>query len=371
MFSLVGLLCFGWRQPGRPAGHRAACVWRKNASPKPGAPNLRYIVLLRVSIRHNMIPTTRRAFLRTAIAGLMGAAPGRGASLDQTAGRHKPLFHYSICNELFEKWDFADSCRAARKFGYEGLEIAPFTLADSVDDISNERRKQFGRIIESEGLKFAGLHWLLVTPKWLHITTAQRDVRERSWHYFRKLVDFCGDLESSASTRPAGAVMVLGSPKQRGTQGNTAADARWYLAEGLANLAPQAAARRITICLEALDHSQTDVVNTLAEAVAVVREVNHPAIQTMFDFHNTADEKEPVDLLVERYYPMICHVHINEMDGRHPGTGHYDFRPVLEVLKNRKYSGWVSLEVFDFKEGAERIGRAAMEYLRKLETQLS
>jgi len=324
-----------------------------------------------VSITPKMIPTNRRDFLRTVIAGLTGVATGRGASLDESAGRHRPLFHYSVCNELFEKWDFADSCRAARKFGYEGLEIAPFTLADRVDDISKERRKQFGHIIESEGLKFVGLHWLLVTPKWLHITTAQRDIRERSWHYFRKLVDFCGDLESYASARPAGAVMVLGSPKQRGTQGNTPADANGYLAEGLASLAPQAAARRITICLEPLDHTQTDVVNTLAEAVAVVRKVNHPAIQTMFDFHNTADEKEPVDLLVERYYPMIRHVHINEMDGRGPGTGHYDFRPVLRVLKNRKYSGWVSLEVFDFKEGAESIGREAMRYLRKLETQLS
>src|SRR5215471_11554080 len=128
-----------------------------------------------------MIPTNRREFLRTVIAGLTGVATGRGAPLDESAGRHRPLFHYSVCNELFEKWD-----------------IAPFTLADSVDDISKERRKQFGHIIESEGLKFVGLHWLLVTPKWLHITTAQRDIRERSWHYFRKLVDFCGDLESYA-----------------------------------------------------------------------------------------------------------------------------------------------------------------------------
>ncbi len=322
-------------------------------------------------MRPKMIPITRRSFLRAATVGLVDAAAGRGTCVDESARLRKPLFHYSICNEIFEKWDFADACRAARKLGYEGLEIAPFTLADSVDDISSERRKQLGHIIQSEGLRFAGLHWLLVTPKWLHITTADRGVRERSWQYFSKLVDFCGDLASSASTRPAGAIMVLGSPKQRGTQGNTPADASRYLAEGLAGLAPQAAAHRITICLEALDHSQTNVVNTLAEAVAVVRKVNHPAIQTMFDFHNTADEKEPVDLLVERYYPMTRHVHINEMDGRHPGTGHYDFRPVLRVLKKRKYSGWISLEVFDFKAGAERIGREAMEYMRKLETQLS
>ena len=243
------------------------------------------------------------------------------------------------------------------------MEIAPFTLGESVEEISQARRAELRSIIRSEGLRFAGLHWLLVTPKWLHITTGEKDVRERSWEYFRKLVDFCGDLGDSG-------IMVLGSPKQRGTRGATREEATRHLTEGLAQVASHAGARKATICLEALDHGQTDVINTLAEAVAVVRQVNHPAIQTMFDFHNVGDEKEPSDTLVRRYYPMIRHIHINEMDGRHPGTGNYDFLPVLRVLKEKDYRGWVSLEVFDFRIGAERIGHEAMEYLRKLETQL-
>jgi sugar phosphate isomerase/epimerase len=67
---------------------------------------------------------------------------------------------------------------------------------------------------------------------------------------------------------------------------------------------------------------------------------------------------------------MIRHVHINEMDGRHPGTGKYDFVPVLKVLKEKKYTGWVSLEVFDFKLGAERIAREAIEYIRGIESRV-
>lgn len=303
-----------------------------------------------------MIRTTRRKFVAGAV--LAGAA----GALRLNAGS-APLFNYSICNEVFEKMEFAASCRLAKKMGYAGIEIAPFTLADNVDDISAARRKELRGIIHSEGLRFAGMHWLLVTPKWLHITTSGNDVRERSWQYFRKLVDFCGDL--------GGGVMVLGSPKQRGTHGTTREEAAQHIIEGLRQLGPQAASRKVTISLEALDHSQTDVINTLAEAVAVVKAVNHPAIQTMFDYHNVKDEKEPSEVLVRRYYPMIRHVHINEMDGRQPGTGHYDFLPVLRVLKEKNYKSWVSLEVFDFKEGAERIGTEAMQYIRKLETRLT
>ncbi len=310
-----------------------------------------------------MIWFDRRDFLRRSAAAVASAAcPCWLRALPQSP--RQALFNYSICNEVFEKWDFAESCRAARKLGYAGIEISPFTLAEHVDQISPARRRELGNIIRSEGLRFAGLHWLLVTPKWLHITTANRDVRERSWQYLEKLIDLCGDLGQPA-------VMVLGSPKQRATAGGaTRQEAVQHLTEGLARVAPHAAARKATICLEALDHKQTDVINTLAEAVAVVKQVSHPAIRTMFDYHNVGDEKEPSEALVRRYYPMIRHVHINEMDGRHPGTGSYDFLPVLRVLKEKKYGGWVSLEVFDFSLGAERIAREAMEHIRKLEARL-
>ncbi|MCX6618593.1 MAG: sugar phosphate isomerase/epimerase [Acidobacteria bacterium] len=299
----------------------------------------------------------RRLFLKGGGTAIAGAS--RLKTLAEPA--RKPLFTYSICNEIFEKWDFAETCRTARKLGYAGIEISPFTLADNIDDIKPARRKELRDIIRSEGLRFVGLHWLLVTPKWLHVTTADKDVRERSWQYLGKLIEFCGELGQPA-------IMVFGSPKQRATgPGVNREQAIKYLTDGLAGAAPQAAARKITICLEALDHGQTDVVNTLAESVAAVKQVRHPAIQTMFDYHNVGDEKEPSEALVRRYYPMIRHVHINEMDGRHPGTGKYDFVPVLKVLKEKKYTGWVSLEVFDFKLGAERIAREAIEYIRGVE----
>ena len=52
------------------------------------------------------------------------------------------------------------------------------------------------------------------------------------------------------------------------------------------------------------------------------------------------------------------------MDGGHPGTGDYDFRPVFDALEAGGYGGWVSLEAFDFAPGGERIARETIEYLR-------
>jgi sugar phosphate isomerase/epimerase len=83
----------------------------------------------------------------------------------------------------------------------------------------------------------------------------------------------------------------------------------------------------------------------------------------MFDCHNAVDETEPHAALVERYYDLIRHIHVNELDGRHPGTGSYDFKPLFDLLRRREYAGWISLEAFDFTPGAETIARESLTFL--------
>jgi sugar phosphate isomerase/epimerase len=268
------------------------------------------------------------------------------------------LFRYSVCNELYERRVFPDVCKAVRKAGYTGLEIAPFTLSEDPASIPPAKRREYAETMKAEGLEFVGLHWLLVAPKGLHATTPDKGVRERTWDYLHKLVDLCADLGPSG-------VMVFGSPKQRAaTGGMTPADATRVLADGLAAMAPHASERGVTVLLEALPVPDSDVVNSLDEAAAIVGQINHPGLRTMFDTHNAVNEREPHQVLVERHFELIRHVHVNEMDGRHPGTGSYDFKPVMAALGLRGYSGWVSLEVFDFSAGADKIARDSLSFLQ-------
>ncbi|MDX2269951.1 MAG: sugar phosphate isomerase/epimerase family protein [Bryobacter sp.] len=271
-------------------------------------------------------------------------------------------FRHAICNEAFEKWDFAEQCRTMKRLGYEGIEIAPFTLGAAPDEVSQERRRELKDIIASEGLRFVGLHWLLVGPKNIHVTTPDEATRTRSWNYVRRLVDLCADLG------PAG-VMVFGSPKQRSSvDGLSSEEATKNLVDGFRFLAPHAEERGVRVLLEALPQNQTDVLLSLAEAVEYVKEINSPFIRTMFDTHNAVDEQEPHAVLIDRYFEFIEHVHVNETDGSHcgwvkPGAQAYDFVPVLQALAKRGYNGWVSLEAFDFTPGAEELARQSMEYL--------
>jgi len=271
------------------------------------------------------------------------------------------VFRQSTCNEAFDKWPFADACRAIRKAGYTGIEIAPFTLAEDPADVTASQRSEYRDIMQSEGLTFVGLHWLMVSPKGLHVTTPDEGLRRKSWAHIDHLIDLCADLG------PDG-VMVFGSPHQRSTTGGlTRAEATRNYVEGLRGVTGHAAARGVTVLVEALPVAQSEVVQTLEEAVSVVNEIASPAVRTMFDVHNAVDERAPHAALVDRYFEYIRHVHVNELDGRHCGAGSYDFKPVFEVLQRRNYAGWVSLEAFDFTPGAERL---VTESLRHLESEI-
>lgn len=305
----------------------------------------------------------RREFLHRTAAASSLAMVSSGSLFGAAKG-----FRFAICNESMKGMSWSEQCALAASAGYSGIEIAPFTLVkEGVREIDAQQRKAMRRALKDNGLRCAGLHWLLVAPPaGLHCTTSDDAVRNRTWDYIGDLIDFCADMEAE--------VMVFGSPKQRSAKdaGISVAEAIKRLQDGLARVAPHAKRSGVKILLESLDHTQTDVINTLAQTLEVIKQVNHPSIQTMFDFHNTADETEPFDLLIRKYYPYIHHVHVQEMDGKYmgTGTGSTAYVKALQTLKELKYQKWVSLEVFDFTPGARTIAEQSLKTLKAMQAGL-
>lgn len=273
----------------------------------------------------------------------------------------RPANRFAVCSETFAGMSFSDACRAARRTGYEGIEIEPAHLGPDPAALSPGQRAGIRRVIESEGLRSAGLHSFLKAPAGLHLTTPDAAIRKKSWEYFARLID----LAAALGDQP---VMVLGSSKQRAAIGDIQpAEAARILTDGLAAMAPLARNQGVTVLMEPLAPHLCNVINTLEEAMAVVRAVNNPAVEAMFDTHNTAAEKLSPDVLIREYLPHIRHVHLNEMDGRRPGAANYPFELVLRTLRQGGYAGWLSVEVFDFKPDGETVARQAREFLRGLE----
>ncbi len=275
------------------------------------------------------------------------------------------MFKYAICNETFQSWDWEAACHETARCGYSAIEIAPFTLASDVRDISTDTRKQIASTAVSAGLEITGLHWLLVSPKGLSITGDDAAVRMETSNHLKALVEFCSDV--------SGYSMVLGSPAQRrlpASAGDNQAQvqlAEQRLLEVLAPALDSAAQLGVTICLEPLPAPEADFVLTLRDAVAIVERAAHPALQTMLDVKSGCSDIEPIPDLIEKYHRWIKHVHVNDANRRGPGFGDTDFVPILSALARVGYTGPVSVEVFDYSPDPVTIASGSIEYLKRCE----
>ena len=314
---------------------------------------------------------SRRSFLKVS-GGILtvGAIGGLTMSCrkDQKPAEGKwPGFDYAMCNESMMDLPFAEQCKIVGDAGYKGIEIAPFTLVkEGVGESGEGEGKERVKAITDNDLVCAGLHWLLAPPPaGLHFTTPDEVVRAKSVDYLNELIDFCGDL--------GGKALIFGSPKQRNTVGISIDEAKKYFADGLASVADHAQARGVQVLIEPLDKTQTDVVNITAEAMELVEKIDHPAIQTMFDFHNTVDETETFEEIITNNFKFIQHVHVMEMDGTYLGTGDAATKYVkaFQTLKDMGYNKWVSLEVFDFTPGGKKIAEESIKVLKEIESKLT
>jgi sugar phosphate isomerase/epimerase len=266
---------------------------------------------------------------------------------------------FAICQELFEGWDWARQCRFSAELGYTGLEVAPFTLAPRITDVTAARRLELRKIAAEHGVTVCGLHWLLAKTEGLHLTTADAGVRAATTRYLIELGHACADL--------GGTVMVFGSPAQRNLEpGMSREQAYANAAEVFRGAMPALSDRGVTICMEPLTPKETDFCNTCADAAELIALVDHPCFQLHQDVKAMLSEPTPIPELIAKFAAVTKHFHVNDSNLLGPGMGDTDYHPIFRALAASQYDGWISVEVFDYRPGAEHIARESLTYMKKI-----
>ena len=266
---------------------------------------------------------------------------------------------YAICNETYGDWPFAAICEHAASCGYTGIEIAPFTLAASASAISSVVRDDLRRTMKASGLECVGLHWLLAKTEGFHATHPDRAIRERTIAYLGDLARLCADL--------GGRVLVFGSPKQRSLlPGVSLAQATDHLAEVFSRLVPVLEATGTVVALEPLSPVETDVLTTAAETCRLIERIGSSQVRLHLAVKAMASEPLSIPEIIRSSARHLKHFHANDTNLQGPGFGDVDFVPIFMALKEVGYAGWVSVEVFDYAPGAERLARESIEYMRRI-----
>jgi len=269
--------------------------------------------------------------------------------------------YFSICNEMFEGWGLEKIFSFVSGLGYHAVEIAPFTVADDIRNLPSNKRKEIREISESYNLKIVGLHWLLVSPKGMHISTPDDKVREFTKRYLCELIKFNYDI--------GGKVLVFGSPKQRDLLEGMTYEMAWErTVDFFRECSKFAEDYDSIIAFEPLARHITNFVNTVTEAVKLIQQVNHENFKLILDVYSMTDEGRPYSEIIKEGKDYLVHFHANDTNKLGPGFGDADYGEIIGTLKEIGYDRYLSIEVFDFSPGPENIARKSIEYLKKFVT---
>lgn len=276
-----------------------------------------------------------------------------------------------------------EQCESAYRYGFRGLEVAPYTLTrdHNARSLVGANAERICTVINDNGLTPIGFHWLLAKTEHLndgkgyHLTHPDDSIRSATLSYTKHLADLCHGV--------GGKFLIWGSPRQRHLQPDwDYKDSRKRAASLLHSLAEHCEDMDITIAVEPLGTMETNFLNTAAETIDFLEEIDHPNCRLQLDikamssepilecvrenFPEEEQQAQNIAEIIRRSKNHLAHFHTNDPNLLGPGMGEVDHSPAAKALKEIFYQGWVSVEVFRYNPSPEDIARKSFLYLSEV-----
>lgn len=245
--------------------------------------------------------------------------------------------------------DLPKAIAEARSLGFDAVEIFP-PAPDEVDPT------QLRKLLDDEGLKLAavgtGGGW--VRQK-LHLCLPDAGARQRARDYIRAIIDFAGGL---------GAPAIIGSMQGRWSEEVPRAEARQHLIEALNDLGGHASQYGVPILYEPLNRYETNLVNTVEQGVALLRELTGENVKLLCDLFHMNIEEVDIAAALTAAGRDLGHVHFVDSNRRPAGCGHLDYAPIAQALKRLDYDGYASAEAFAWPDSSQAAQQTITKFRR-------
>ncbi len=266
-----------------------------------------------------------------------------------------------MCNELLRHRGIEGGFTHLARLGYDGVEVAPWTINPSVMDISDEDARRVRGMAEVPRIEILGLHWVFGNQSECHLTHPSAQVRKRTLEYLHRIVTLCGTL--------GGRVVIFGSPNQRRVLEGVEYGQAWDHAKevlGSEAFLESLEKHGVTFCLEPLSANQTNFITTTEEAVRFVKEIDHPQFGMMLDGYTLGWAGEDVPKAIRLASPFLKHFHADDETGKGPGYGKLDYMGIATALRAIQFTGYVSVEIHNYDLNPEECASRCIQYLRRI-----
>ncbi len=218
----------------------------------------------------------------------------------------------------------------AKALGYSAFEISLLNL-DGIDP-SRIRQRAEATDIQVVGTIGLAQDKALATP--------DRGLRERTAAYLKAAVEATREMGG----RLLGG-MLYATPGKFSGRGPTQDEIGW-ITDGLAEVARLARTCGVTIALEPVNRYETYLLNTAAEAQAVVDAIGVQNVGLLLDTYHMNIEERGIAATIRRHARSLRHLHLNESDRGMLGGGNIDWPALFVALEEIGYAEIGSIETF-------------------------
>ena len=250
----------------------------------------------------------------------------------------------------FVFWDgLPAACARAAELGFDAIEIFP-------PDPAVLATENVAALLNEHGLKLAavgtGAGWV---RHQLHLCLPDAEQRAAARDFIRRTIEAAGKL---------GAPAIIGSMQGRSSDAMPRAAALECLAAALEELSRHAATFGVPLLYEPLNRYETNLVNTLAEGVALVGVVPSGNVRLLADLFHMNIEETDIPAAIHAAGRWIGHLHFVDSNRRAAGSGHLEFSGVAEALGEVGFAGYASAEALPLPD-SDTAARLTIEAFRR------
>jgi protein FrlC len=253
-----------------------------------------------------------------------------------------------------------DAIRLIASIGFDGVDIWGGRPHVYRQDLTTEELTHLRRLIADHGL--CVVSFMPAFYRYPHsLSNPNPKVRNDSINYMRECID-------SAAVLGADTVLVI---PDHSLHGQSREDTLRRFVESVDVVARYASQYNLMLGIEILYFDETDFVNSADDALSIIDELGHQNIGVVLDTGTLNLSKEPPEQMLTKLGDLVLQVHVNDNNGSReqqnliPGEGTYDFRSLIQTLREHNYSGFLSAELTKgYADDPEHALRTTLERLR-------